>query len=517
MKKVLLLAAAILPFLAISCATSRLEPGEELVEFKKLDYEVNVKKTLTKEELRQDCDMLCYILYNTYAGIDEAIENGMDLQATVEEIYNKMLKKKIPGSDSYDATEFANLTRQTISKAMKVDDQHIGIGGSLKDSVRVYYSKVYFEKTVEGENVQFRVKKSEEDKVKEGQIFTGIEANLFETICEDEILYRYGVLTNKKIKSANISVDGETFLISVKDDKQLYQKQAWNGLKETSQTMYMSLSDCYNINGLTDNNELTEDFLEKDLLKIAKAAQNKKNIIFDLRSNTGGYKEFPAKMLAAAYYNKHTESDFRRQIEALMLNEINQNTLYLISPFTMQSRQKVYKDFWKNQFDRLTDDTKKFYKDYWRKMEYKPVRKFIEQQDYYQCNITEFPEPDFQGTVYILINSYTASAAELGTAIAFMLENKGINVKIVGENSSGAVKYVSLWGYNLPNSGIYMYMPSQIGLAPIFDEIPQFMGEGKGFYPDYWTTNENILDTLFYCTGDKELAEVLKGLDKEML
>ena len=149
-------------------------------------------------------------------------------------------------------------------------------------------------------------------------------------------------------------------------------------------------------------------------------------------------------------------------------------------------------------------------------MEYKPVRKHIS-ADTYKTDFTEFPKPDFQGNVYILINCRTASAAELGTGMAFYLKNQGINVQLVGENSMGAVKYVGMLNYTLPNSGIWMNMGSNYGLADIFAEIPQFMGEGKGFYPDYWTTNETILPTLVNITGDKALLEALAGLDKNML
>lgn len=512
MKKSPLLLAAALSIISFSCATTKLQPGEELVEFKWKSNSA-FKKQITQKELREDCDMLNYILYTCYAGIDEAIESGLDLNAKTDEIYENMLKKKIVGSDLYDSKDFSMLVRETISKGMKLSDQHIGIDGSLKDSVTLYYSSVYLEKKSDSSYI---VKKSETEKVQPGQVFTGIQSNLFECISDGTILYRYGVLTNKKISSANISIAGETFQIPVKADKPIYQKSAWNGLKETNDTLYMSLSDCFNLNGLTDNNTRTEEILEKDLLKIAKAAKNKKNIIYDLRSNTGGYKEFPAKMLAAAYYNQHDDVDFRKQIEALMLNNINENTLNLVSPFTMQNRQNIYKNFWKNQFARLSKENQKMYKDYWSSMQTRPIRKFIDAKDY-QCELDDFPEPDFKGTVYVLLNSRTISAAELGTAMAFMLQDKGIDVKLVGENSCGGVKYVSLWDYYLPNSGIYLYIPAQVGLAPIFDQIPQFKGEGKGFYPDYWASSENLLDTLIYCTGDNELKTTLKGLDKEML
>lgn len=559
-KNVILVVSIVFAFIFSSCATNKLAEGEELVEYKDVNYTVNRKTQLTEAEVREDCDMFKYIMYTCYAGIDESISLGLDLDVAIESIYNQTMEKKLPGSNLYDRDDFVNIIRSTMAKEMHIEDQHLGIDGSLKDSTYLYYSNIYFEKKADGVYVvakidddakknKFDVKTrkrsygrskkkdvdaSEEnildeekikinenptsekkDDVRRGQIYTGPEVNLFETLSDGKVLYRFGVLTKTRVKTVNLSIDNEIVIVPVKTEDSLHQKQAWNGLKTTENTMYMSLSDCFNMNGLTDSNTFTEELFEKDLKKISAAAKGKKNIIFDLRSNTGGYMEFPAKMLTAAYYNNSDEKQ-RKNIEALMLNSIAEDCIRLISPFTMQLRKNIYKNYWKNQFERLSDESKSFYKKYWRSMQTKPVRKYIPNADY-QTNLTEFPAPDFQGTIYILINRNTVSAAELGTAMAFLLQNQGIDVKLVGENSRGGVKYVSLWSYNLPNSSTNLYIPSVIGLAPVFNEISQFNGEGKGFYPDYWATSENILETLISCTEDQELETVLEGLGKEML
>lgn len=540
-----------------SCATKKLSDGEELVEYKDINYVVNRNVQLTKEQVREDCDMLKYILYNCYAGIDESISLGLDLDASIESIYEQTMAKKIPGSDKYARDDFVNIIRSTISKEMHIEDQHLGIDGGLKDSTNLYYSNVYFEKLENGTYVVNKVledskKDNSKDKtrkrsygtkkakklnetvddteeseektdsaeknepeVRVGQVYTGPEANLFETFSDGKVLYRFGVLTKIRVKTVNLSVDDEVVIVPVKTEEIIHQKQAWNGLKTTENTIYMSLSDCFNLNGLEDSNTFTEELFEKDMQKISEATKGKKNIIFDLRSNTGGYAAFPAKMLAAAYYFNSTDEQ-KKNIEALMLNNIAENCQRIVSPFTMQLRKNAYKDTWKHQFERLSNESKAFYKSYWRTMQTKPIRKYVPDADY-QTNLTDFPKPDFQGRVYILINRNTVSAAELGTGIAFMLQNQGIDVKIVGENSWGGVKYVGVWSYWLPNTSVYMRIPSVIGLAPVFDEIPQFHGEGKGFYPDYWATSENILETLIMRTGDNELETALEGLGKEML
>lgn len=497
-----------------ACATKKLAEGEELVEYKDVNYKVQRKNQLTKEEIREDCDMLKYILYTCYSGINESMELGLDLDGSIENIYNQTLKQKIPGTNLYSRDDFVSIIRNTMAKNMHIEDQHLGIDGNLKDSTNLYYSKIYFEKLDDG---RFALKKCDEDKIslEPGKIYTGPDNNLYKNLVDGEILYRYGVLTKIRVKTANLSVDNEIFTVPVKTEDVIYQKSAWNGLKTTTDSMYISLSDCFNLNGLNDNNSFTEEIFEEDLKKISESAKNKQNIVFDLRSNTGGYFEFPIKMLVAAYYFNHSEEE-KQNIEGLMMNSLTENCLRIISPFHMQNRKIIYKENWKKQFELLNDETKAFYKSYWQSMKFKPVRKFTTCLDY-KTTLSEFPTPDFQGSVYILLNRRSASAAELGTAAAFLLQNQGINVKIIGENSCGAVKYVGLFNYKLPNSAVYMSIPSVIGLAPIFDEIFQFNGEGKGFYPDFWAPSESILETLIDCTGDAEIESVLAGLEKEML
>lgn len=496
-----------------SCAsTTQLQPGEEYVEYIDILKPTKNLRYLSEDQIKEDCNMLKYLFYNSYAGYEELAANGFDLEKVIDQIQTETLKKR-PEAKGYDRSDFGSEILNGFAKNFNLLDQHISIWGNyLKNTYGVYYSDIYLEK----KDNQYFVKKSEVENVKEGMLFTGIENNLFEMISADgEILYRYGVLTNKNVKSANISVENETFLVKVRMDDTIPQTTAWNGLKETEDTVYLSLSDCVDVSGLSDRAKFTEVFFNEYLQKVSAATKGKKNIIFDLRSNTGGYCEFPAKILTAACYNQHSDDD-KKQIEALFLNSIDENCSEIISPTTMQKRKEIYENRWKGQFERLSEEDKQEYKDYWKTMKHRAVRKFRPAANY-QCNLTEFPETDFKGNVYILINRRTASAAELGTAMAFYLQNKGIKVQLVGENSCGAVKYVGMWGYVLPNSGIWINVGAVAGLSPIFDEIPQFKGESKGFYPDYWATNETILKTLIEISDDAALKEVLEGLDKGLL
>ena len=499
------------PAIFTSCASTQIAEGEELVEYKNVHYSVYNKTQLTEQELREDCDMLKYVLYNTYAGIDEAISLGFDLDATIEEIYQETLKKKELGY--YKAGDFQATAARIMSKNLTNSDQHLTISGySIKDPLLLFYSKIYFEKNGE----KYFVKKSEDENIKEGMEFTGPEKNLFEILSDDGILYRYGVLTSKKLKTALLSVNNETYTVKVENEKSIFTKSSWTGLKETKETLYMSLGDCDQVFGITDSSALSTSYWDKYLNNIAKAAQGKKNIIFDLRSNPGGYFQFPAKMISAAYYNQHMDSDYQNNMQSLFINKICNNCTMLVSPFTMQSEKEWLEKSLKDQFSLYKPEVVEYFKDYWKHMKYNPIRKHIP-LDYFETSFEDFPEPDFKGNVYVLINRGTASAAEFGTGMTYLLQDKGINVHIIGENSWGGIKYGGMWSNSMPNSGLWVRAGIYFGESPIVQNNPNWHGEGNGWFPDYWATNDTILNTLENLTEDTEIKTILAGLGKELL
>ena len=508
MKK--LLNIACLCVLLFSCATNQLSEGEEIVEYKDISYTSEDKKQLTEAELREDCDMLKYIVYNSYAGIDEAIENGFDLDATIEEIYNKTLEKKVLGM--YNTSDFKSIAREVFSKNLNNTDQHISIENELKNQKKLYYTKIYLNKIDD----KYVVCKSEEKSVQEGMEYTGPESNLYEIITAEGPVYRYGLMTNKGIKTAQISLNGQKFSVEAKPDNPIPKKNDWSGLKTTENTVYISLGDCIQSTGIGNSSMLSEYYWTNYLSQVSENTRGKSNIIFDLRSNVGGYREFPAKILRAAYYFENKDEQRSEDIEALMINITGEECKQIISPVTEQ-RSNI--SLTKNNsviFNRYTPELQEFYKAYWKRMKRRPTRLFISLKQFY-TELETLPAPDFNGDVYILLNHKSASAAEFGTLMAYELKDQGINVHIVGENSCGAFKYGGMRSYLLKNSSLYLYLGCYFGEPPLIKSLPNWHGEGSGFVPDYWATNDTILNTLVTLTKDQQLLEVLKGLDKGLL
>lgn len=512
MKKILI-SAALLSIFLVSCASTSNLPGkEEYVEYKDMSFIPENKLYLTQQELREDCDMLKYGLYNSYAGIDEAIENGFDLDATIEDIYNQTLKKKA-WNNLYSTSDFQAIIRSTMSKKINNTDQHISIAGNIKDSVVLRISDIFFNKIDD----EFFVSKSDVDTIKEGDKYTGPIENLYPYITADGLNYRFCVMTNKNIKSAVISINDQKLNVPAKAEKPIPTKEAGTGYKSTNQTLYMSLGDCSMPFGIGDAASNFTYTWDNYLANISENAKGKNTIIFDLRSNPGGYMQFPAKILTSAFYFNHADDpEFQKDIYALFWNKATEDCVELTSPIIMQLEKKWMNTTWTNELNSFNDETQAYFKNYFRTINIKPLRKPIP-LNYRACSFTEFPEPDFKGDVYVLINQRSASAAEFGTQMAYLLKDKGISVTLVGENSWGGIKYGGMIGFSLPHSGLYSRVGIYLGESHYLQEIPNWKGEGSGFYPDYWATNDTILDTLIYLTGDKDLESTLEGLDKSQL
>ena len=82
-------------------------------------------------------------------------------------------------------------------------------------------------------------------------------------------------------------------------------------------------------------------------------------------------------------------------------------------------------------------------------------------------------------------------------------------------NTSGCIDFGDVYTYELPNSKVKMHLAgSDMRRIPVFSQNSHWHGDTKGFYPDYWAGNAEVLDTLVSLTGDAELRTALKGLEK---
>ncbi len=90
----------------------------------------------------------------------------------------------------------------------------------------------------------------------------------------------------------------------------------------------------------------------------------------------------------------------------------------------------------------------------------------------------------FQGTLYFLMNSDTASSGETSVLYAKSLRH----AVFIGENSMGCNTFGNVASYQLKHSGIVLRVPNIINLC----RNPDDCVEGKGFTPDYWVDHTDV-------------------------
>ena len=88
-------------------------------------------------------------------------------------------------------------------------------------------------------------------------------------------------------------------------------------------------------------------------------------------------------------------------------------------------------------------------------------------------------------------------------------------VYVIGENTNGCISYGDVNSYCLPESKVNVNIPIS-DFTNILKRFPSWHGEGYGFYPDYWCTSENLLETLVVLSGDDELKFALHGIDYDL-
>ena len=366
--------------------------------------------------------------------------------------------------------------------------------------------------------------------IKIGTEYTGSEKNLYEYFDGNEITYRYCVFTDKKIKQATISLNGEVVYIPVMPSISISNSQQFQCFKETKDTLYISMSDFAFSNGNSDYEEIGKKEFQSLCDNAREKSQGKKNIIIDLRNNGGGSPYYRNAVFANLMYN---QSEITEETLRIIKSIGMDNEELLFSPITGKfHRKRIWydiKDWFKNIKYRKTSKTYDFevFKNYENKVFYRPTKIFgltsffVPQRKYFvtkeYTTDRNLPKPDFQGNVYILTNRYSASCSEYSLAMAYIFDKMdGINVYHIGENTCGAVSFVNPCSVVFPYSGGWMYVPTAWNKSVDFNH-PKYKGESYGWYPDYWTSSLNLLNTLTNLIDDPELFETLKGLERHHL
>ena len=500
------------------------------------------KTTLTEKELNRDLDYIKHYMSTCYAGYDDMVEKGFNLDSAIENIYNNT-KKEMHNGVVASSVLITNTINELIEKNPLIDS-HFSINGSGRYPYKLYFSDLYFEEKQTTTETKYFLTKIQREEIDKEESFlkkkvpltelplnleyTGSTQNLYKWFDGNKIIYRYGVFTNKEINFAYINLNNNKEKIPVYYFDRLESKTKNQSYKETNKTLYLSLQN-FSFDNRSDVHYFYGHKEFQNLLDIAKEkSKNKENIILDLRSNGGGEPIRLSLLFANILYDNY---DFETLNQITLCANENSTDVFS-STIAKRSLYSIFYDI-KDFFKKLKFRNKKekfeyeeYYDSIYKKQDriinkqilpqlFFPSRKMITVEP--QAEDKPLPPTNFSGTIYILTDRYSASCSEYTIGLAYKLAEKlNFNVVHLGENSNGAVYYVNPWTFVTPNSGLWFYMPTNKSEPRIFNH-PSFKGEGLGWHPEYWVTKYNLANTLTNLIEDPELPQMLVGLEKNHL
>lgn len=465
-------------------------------------FKVEEKEQITKKEMEEDLQWMKYFLENAWINYDESVENGLDLDAVFDKI--RSYAKPNFSHEGYITTfEFGRSIYSAFESEKTLNDYafylyYDGYWHNPKNTYAIFYSDVYFEKIGD----EYFVCESKVPEIKKGEKYLGIEKNLYKWSVNEDI-YRFAILANSNMTVASIKTSDGVKHVPVSEHFVGDNNEHCNILS-TEDSIYFSLSQGRNDNGnYIEKNARFREKLDAMLPEIRSIVDKKKNVIVDLRSSVINYDFYLTDAGTSVLFpwNETYRNECRQ-----FWNSLAYDQSILISPVT-------FREFTMNSVRDRSDFFLKTYKKETRDAVIHGNKTLVHSSPSGWTELPHFDRtPNFKGTIYVLMNKDTSAE----TAILSLLTATD-KVVLIGENTRGRLKYYSGgMSYYLQNSGIVMNFSYLRNNNPAVDFNPKYK-EGYGIIPDYWRTNDKILETLIDLTGDNNLNDLLDGLEKGAL
>ena len=433
------------------------------------------KTQITFNEMKEDLDCFEYLLRTSYSGYDAACSRGMNTAALSNDII-----KHFYGEEYIPINKFVEILYDYYKPFIK--DYHASLFYKKDEykfinPVHVLFSDIYVKKG-ESENI---IVKSGIEGIEIGAKYKDKDDYLFYYPSKGEKVYRLGIVsaenTNKLKLKINDDIEKE---ISVNFYNSLDEEFNVE-TKESKKSLYIKYNSC-----CCGNERELE--MQQLFTRYAKQSRNKEFVIIDVRGNSGGTDEYIYKFFFSLFYGHN------------VFNFIPPEYKQIYSPAILESvftnwKEYSYQEKFPNKFRIMR---KKFQKKPMQIIETCGTRK---SNNYSKKNIGRF-----KGKVIIISDSYSASAGE--EIICIGKNFIGDNLIQIGQNTAGCQLYGNIQYYYLCNSGIGVSLASS-DFSYQANKIKSFHGEGHGYYPDYWSTNEDLNETIFYITQDIELRNEL--------
>ena len=128
----------------------------------------------------------------------------------------------------------------------------------------------------------------------------------------------------------------------------------------------------------------------------------------------------------------------------------------------------------------------------------------VKKQGYDHSKVQQLQNSTYKGKLYIITNKTSGSASEVFIHTAKIMYPNDNQVCVIGQDTRGCLLTSgSSFALYLPNSKISVGIPSSK-----MQILNYTVKEGKGRDPDYWCTDEDIIDTLFYLTNNDKVKEI---------
>ncbi len=443
-------------------------------------------------KLENDLTYLRRVLTEAYVGYEYNENLGFNLDQAIDNV-RKQYIEKMGFDDSFADKISDDLLAECINNEilikLKIPDNHFGIYSKNSyygyDPQKWFSSKIFFAK----EGNDYYVSFSLNPRIRRKARYTGKKENLFEVILLNKRYYVFGIFSNSMIKNSEISINNKNYKTRMYIGNYIYNRRPGHiGMKKTKKSVYLSFSDCTFYGQNKNDHTVLFRKLEDYLREIKK--NHYENFIIDLRGNSGGIISNLIPVLKTINF----EGDYKncdkvtKKIKTFRSSNIKDTELIRKARSQYQEENPAYKYF-------LVEDSAT---EYYKKQ---PAQEY------------DF-EPDYKGNVIIVCDFNSASAAELFIAYSYIFEN----VYLIGTNTSGTIDFGSMCDYYLPESGIKLHIASESFKESAFlQNNLHWHGDKKGFYPDYWCTNNSLLPTLVFITKDKKLRRKLHGLSERLL
>lgn len=445
-------------------------------------------KRVDVTKINSDLEKLSSVFSDSSVDIAQSIDEGLDLDAMIAEIkneYAKSVKKNklfmSINENGIAENRLATCISQVLSKNLTRPNGHLNFTSPYETfypflSYVAYDSGIVLEKS----GAEFRVYSSNDDRIKEGMLYTGNEGNLFRTILDGKELYRYGLFANEYFTVSPISIEDKDYKVKITYNQGSVEEVENLSYTNDGNTLFVNFRSC-EWHTQAEKERLFE--VIENIAKIIKEGKTKL-VVFDLRMNSGGYTTIPYLLCGALVCGTTDESsdEFIKYMEYynyLHSDQICINTKASRSRLSLQGRGD----------DNLT-----------RYLLTKTDEKYPVLTDPEAEYIKE-ASPIYDGKILLITDLYTGSAAE-----EFVLMAKTIfpdKTIIVGQNTRGALDYSDVFQFKLPDSKLsFLISLKDNTKSPLLKDCPTWQGDTKGCLPDYWFTFD----------GDFEVSEIIDVL-----